>query len=51
MLAEKIGVVQGAISLYENGMRTPSVEVLTKLADVLQCTTDELLGRTQEKGA
>lgn len=50
-LGEMVGVKKIEISQYETGKRTPSDEYLKRLADVLQCTTDELLGRTQEKGA
>lgn len=33
---------------YERGERIPPADVLSKLADVLECTTDYLLGRTDE---
>ena len=47
-LGEKIGFkgVQGNknIHKYENGIALPSYEVLVKLAAVLDCSTDYLLG-------
>ena len=42
-LAEKVGISQSAISMIENGERTPSLGVLLKLADVLGCTVGDLL--------
>ena len=42
-LAETIGVTQGAVSLWEAGDRKPDIIVLKKIANVLGCTTDELL--------
>lgn len=46
-LAEKLNVSQSAVSMYETGERTPPIPMLIKLADVLQCTTDELLDRKE----
>lgn len=45
-LGELIGVSQVAISTYENGERTPPLDVLIKLADVFDCTIDDLVDRT-----
>ncbi len=45
-LAEKIGVKQNSISRYESGIFVPSMEVLVHLAQVLDTTTDYLLGLT-----
>lgn len=42
-LAKRIGVVDTMISLYENNERTPSLEVLIKLAAVLGVSLDLLL--------
>ena len=44
-LGELIGVTESAISMYENGKREPDLQTLCKLADALNVTTDELLGR------
>ena len=40
-----IGVTKVSICGYENGTRLPNLEKLVKLADVLETTTDYLLGR------
>lgn len=42
-LADKCGVTRQAISAYELGSKTPSVETLILIAKTLNCTTDELL--------
>ena len=44
-LGELIGVAGCTISLYESGKREPDLQTLCKLADALNVTTDELLGR------
>jgi transcriptional regulator with XRE-family HTH domain len=43
-LAEMVGVKQGTIANYENGNRTPAIEMLMKLAGVFGVSVDELLG-------
>lgn len=43
-VANAVGVNPSVISNYENGERTPSVEVLVKLASLFQCSVDFLLG-------
>lgn len=45
-LAKKINTSKGTISNYENKHSTPSNEMLKELADILNTTTDYLLGRT-----
>lgn len=42
-LGEKIGVSANTINQYENGVRKPNIIILKKLANVLGCTTDQLL--------
>ncbi len=42
-LSEHIGVRQSVISLYENGSNMPSLNVLIKIADTLNCTIDDLV--------
>lgn len=42
-LANKIGVVESAISLYESGKREPDISTLIKLADCLNTSIDELV--------
>ncbi len=43
-LADAINVKQGTIANYENGNRTPTIEVLVKIAQFLDLSTDKLLG-------
>lgn len=45
-LAQKLGVMQHTVSKYENGIKRPSLEILILLADILEVSTDYLLGRT-----
>ncbi|RAU92483.1 helix-turn-helix domain-containing protein [Paenibacillus sp. YN15] len=47
-LAEKISLTKAAISNYENGHSAPSHDTLTLIADVLDISTDYLLGRTDD---
>lgn len=44
-LAQRAGLHPGTISRFESGDREPHFEDLIRLADVLECTTDYLLGR------
>lgn len=43
-LAAKIGVTKSVISYYELSERSPSQEVLIKLANIFHVSTDYLLG-------
>ena len=43
-LAKAIGVSKGIISLWENGLREPSLESLVSLALFFDISTDELIG-------
>lgn len=45
-LAELVHTKKGTISNYENRYSTPSNEMLTSLADILEVSTDYLLGRS-----
>ena len=47
-LANEIGKTTQAISNYEVGIREPNLETLKKLAEVLDCTVDELLEDEKE---
>ena len=42
-LAERLGLTKGAIGMWETGERKPNVIMLKKLAQLLGCTTDDLL--------
>lgn len=44
-LADILGIERSTIAKYETGDRCPDLETLCKIADVLQISTDELLGR------
>lgn len=37
----------GLMSEYKNGIKTPTVDNLIKIADFLDCSIDYLLGRTE----
>ncbi len=45
-LAHKVGVTEVTISRYMNGERKPRVEIINKIAEALNTTTDYLLGRS-----
>lgn len=45
-LARLLGVDRSTISSYESNMRQPSLDTLSRMADVFGVTTDYLLGRT-----
>lgn len=47
-LAEKLGITKSVISYYEQSERTPSPEMLVKIANVFHVTTDYLLGLESE---
>ena len=44
-LADRMGVKQASVSAWESGAAMPSAANLIKLADILGCTVDALLGR------
>lgn len=46
-VAKTVGLSQPAIGWWERGKTEPSLDVLVKVADLLDCSTDYLLGRTQ----
>lgn len=47
-LSTKVGISQEVLSHYEIGVSKPNIENLIKLADHLKCSTDFLLGRTDD---
>ncbi len=47
-LAEKVNVTHVSISGYESGNRSPDTDTLQKLAEILNVSTDYLLGRSDE---
>ena len=48
-LAEKLKIVKSTINKYEKNTREPEFEILIRLADFFNTTTDYLLGRTDKK--
>ncbi|MFD1953769.1 helix-turn-helix domain-containing protein [Paenibacillus thailandensis] len=46
-LSVESGVCRGAISHYERAYRQPDLDQLARLADVLNVSTDYLLGRSE----
>ena len=48
-LAEKTGITEASLSRYENNLREPKAEIITRISEVLGCSTDYLLGRTDNK--
>lgn len=47
-LAEKAGITEAAVSHYLKGDRTPRAAVVSKMAEVLGCTLEFLLGAKVE---
>ena len=47
-LAKAIGVSKGIISLWENGLREPSMYCLISLAEFFNVSIDELVGYNQK---
>lgn len=47
-LAELASLNYVTVSKYESGKVEPGAKALTRIANVLEVTTDELLGRTEE---
>jgi len=48
-LSEKIGVPLTTYANWEQGTRHPDYDVLVKLANIFYCSTDFLLGRTNDE--
>lgn len=49
-LAEKLGITQDSISLWEKGKRIPDTGYIIKLCEIFQISADYLLGRTDDLG-
>lgn len=47
-LSRVIGVSKGIISLWENGLREPTLSNLTALADYFDVSLDDLTGRNEK---
>ena len=48
-LAKKIDTSRSNIANYENNKNMPSIDVLSKLSKVLDCSIDYLLGKSDER--
>ncbi|MCK8824691.1 helix-turn-helix domain-containing protein [Fuchsiella alkaliacetigena] len=48
-LAKELGLKQQTISLYESNKRQPDYDTLQKIANYFNCSTDYLLGRTDQR--
>ena len=46
-LARRIGCSQAAICKFESGDMKPSFDTFVKMAQVLECSLDELVDRTE----
>jgi len=49
-LAKYVGSTKQSISLYANGKRMPDIEILNKICDFFNVSSDYLLGRTDFRG-
>ena len=47
-VAQKLGLSPSVVSGYETGERTPSTDVILSLSFLYKCTTDYLLGKSNE---
>lgn len=47
-VSELLGISPSIISGYETGERTPSVEILLSLSYLYKCSTDYLLGKSND---
>lgn len=50
-LAQKLSVQQSAIAAWETGKSMPRAERFVRLAEILNCSVDELLGKTKQKNS
>lgn len=48
-LAKRINTSRSNIANYENDKNMPSIEVLNKLSEILNCSTDYLLGKSDKR--
>ena len=50
-LAKLLGVKQPTVSCWENGISAPTLSNIYKLTEILNCTSDELLGISDSGGS
>ena len=48
-LAERLGVTQGVISQWENGLTSPKLCMVKQIIAELDCTADELIGGEDDR--
>ena len=49
VVAKSLGISRASLINYESGIRIPDIELLYKIADVFQVSTDYLLGKSNLK--
>lgn len=42
-IAQKLNLSQAAVSMYETGERIPNIRLIPKLAEILQCSIEEIV--------
>ena len=42
-VADKLGITRACYSGYEQGRRQPSMDILRKICEVLNCSADEII--------
>lgn len=45
-LSKKVGITEATMSRYINGLRVPKADILSKIANALNVTTDYLFGQS-----
>lgn len=45
-VADLIGIARSTYTAYENGTKLPPIDTLNKIADIFDCDTDYLSGRS-----
>lgn len=50
-LAKKLHLTRATIAMWETGRNQPTLEILSQLADILGCSADYLLSRTDATSA
>lgn len=50
-LADRVSVSQQAVSQWESNNKTPTAKKLVELANIFQCTVDDLLREQEGEGS
>lgn len=48
-LSQKLGIAQNTLSQYENELRSPSMSISTRMADIFEVSVNFLLGFSKEE--